>query len=115
VLDSGGLTFLVGGSQRARAWMRWVTEHDGAICVPIPVLVECTSGDGTRDAEVNRILGILERAARVMKAPDEKTARRAGRLRYLAKSDDGTKGWQRRRARPAACGTKDHTRSSSSP
>ena len=33
VLDSGGLTALVGGSQRAREWLRWVIEHDGAICV----------------------------------------------------------------------------------
>jgi hypothetical protein len=89
VLDSGGLTSLIGGSQRARAWLRWVAEHDGMICVPTPVLVECTTGDGARDAEINRILGILERAAGVMKAPDETTARRAGRLRYLARSDDG--------------------------
>jgi hypothetical protein len=57
--------------------------------VPTPVLVESTTGDGARDAEVNRILGVLERAARVLQAPDESTARRAGRLRYLARSDDG--------------------------
>jgi hypothetical protein len=89
VLDSGGLTALVGGSQRAREWLRWVVEHDGAICVPTPVLVESTSGDGGRDAEVNRILGILERAAGVLQAPDEATARRAGLLRHIARSDDG--------------------------
>jgi hypothetical protein len=89
LLDSGGLTALVGSSQRAREWLRWVVEHDGAICVPTPVLVESTTGDGGRDAEVNRILGVLERAAGVLQAPDEWTARRAGRLRYLAKSDDG--------------------------
>jgi hypothetical protein len=89
VLDSGGLTALVGGSQRAREWLRWVIEHDGAICVPTPILVESTTGDGARDAEVNRVLGVLERAATVLRAPDEATARRAGRLRYLAKTDDG--------------------------
>jgi hypothetical protein len=89
VLDSGGLTALVGGSQRAREWLRWVIEQDGAICVPTPILVESTTGDGPRDAEVNRILGVLERAATVLQAPDEATARRAGRLRYLAKTDDG--------------------------
>ena len=89
VLDSGGLTALVGGSQRAREWLRWLVEHDGMICVPTPVLVESTSGDGGRDAEVNRVLGILERAATVLQAPDEATARRAGLLRFLAKSDDG--------------------------
>jgi predicted nucleic acid-binding protein len=89
VLDSGGLSALVGGSQRAREWLRWVIEHDGAICVPTPVLVESTTGDGARDAEVNRILGVLERAATVLQSTDEATARRAGRLRYLAKTDDG--------------------------
>jgi hypothetical protein len=89
VLDSGGLTALVGGSQRARAWLRWVTEHEGAVCVPTPVLVESTTGDGGRDAEVNRVLGVLQRAGNVLDAPDEATARRAGRLRYRAGSDDG--------------------------
>jgi hypothetical protein len=89
VLDSGGLSALVGGSQRAREWLRWVIEHDGAICVPTPVLVESTTGDGARDAEVNRILGVLERAATVLQATDEETARRGGRLRYRAKTDDG--------------------------
>jgi hypothetical protein len=89
VLDSGGLTALVGGSQRAREWLRWVIEHDGAICVPTPVLVESTTGDGARDAEVNRVLGVLQCAARVLQSPDEPTARRAGRLRFLARSDDG--------------------------
>lgn len=89
VLDSGGLTALVGGSQRAREWLRWVIEHEGSIRVPTPVLVESTTGDGARDAEVNRVLGVLERAAAVLQAPDETTARRAGRLRFLAGSDDG--------------------------
>jgi hypothetical protein len=66
-----------------------VIDHDGAICVPTPILVESTTGDGARDAEVNRILGVLDRAATALQAPDETTARLAGRLRYLAKSDDG--------------------------
>ncbi|HEU4733937.1 MAG TPA: PIN domain-containing protein [Kofleriaceae bacterium] len=89
MLDSGGLTALVGGSQRARAWLRWVVEHEGRIQVPTPVLVESTTGDGARDAEVNRVLGVLERVAKVLEAPDEGVARRAGRLRFLAGSDDG--------------------------
>ncbi len=89
VLDSGGLTALVGGSHRAREWLRWVFEHDGAICVPTPVLVETTTGEGGRDAEVNRILGVLQRAAGALQSPDEAIARRAGRLRFLARSDDG--------------------------
>jgi predicted nucleic acid-binding protein len=89
VLDSGGLTALVGGSQRAREWLRWVVEHEGSVQVPTPVLVELTTGDGARDAEVNRVLGILERVAAVLQAPDEIVARRAGRLRFLAGTDDG--------------------------
>ena len=89
VLDSGGLTALVGGSQRARAWLRWIIEHEGRIQIPTPILVESTTGDGARDAEVNRVLGILERRAAVLQAPDEVVARRAGRLRFLAGSDDG--------------------------
>jgi hypothetical protein len=89
VLDSGGLTALVGGSHRARAWLRWVIEHDGAIGIPTPILVECTTGDGGRDAEVNRVVGVLERAMAVLAAPEEATARRAGRLRFLAGADDG--------------------------
>ena len=89
VLDSGGLTAFVGGSQRAREWLRWVVEHGGTIHVPTPVLVECTTGDGARDAEVNRVLAVLDRAAAVLESPDEPTARRAGRLRFLAGVDDG--------------------------
>lgn len=89
MLDSGGLTALVGGSQRAREWLRWVIEHDGVVCVPTPILVESTTGDGARDAEVNRVLGVLEGAAAVLQAPDEAVARRAGRLRCIARTDDG--------------------------
>jgi hypothetical protein len=88
VLDSGGLTRLVGGSQRARTWLRWVLENGGSIRIPTPVL-ETTTGDAGRDAEVNRILGVLGRAAAALEAPDEMTARLAGRLRFRAGSDDG--------------------------
>jgi len=89
VFDSGGLTALVGGSQQARAWLRWIVEHAGAITIPTPVLVESTTGDGARDAEVNRILGVLQRAAGALEAPSEATARLAGRLRFVARTDDG--------------------------
>jgi predicted nucleic acid-binding protein len=89
VLDSGALSMLTKGSQRARAWLRWIIEHDGIITVPTPVLVETTTEDAGRDAEVNRILKLLQRAAPVLRAPDEATARCAGRLRYRARTDDG--------------------------
>lgn len=89
VLDSGGLTSFVGGSQQAREWLRWVIQNHGVVVVPTPILVECTTGDGARDAEVNRVVGILGRAARSLVSPDEVTARRGGRLRYRARIDDG--------------------------
>jgi hypothetical protein len=89
VLDSGGLTALIGGSERARAWLRWVVEGFGTIVVPTPILVESTTGDAGRDAEVNRILSVLARATGAFRAPGEDTARRAGRLRFRARSDDG--------------------------
>src|SRR3954471_2819490 len=89
VLDSGGLTALIGGSHRAREWLRWVVMHGGAVIVPTPVLVESTTGHGGRDAEVNRILAILQRSGGALRAPDEITARRAGALRYAARTDDG--------------------------
>jgi len=89
VLDSGGLSALLGPSQKARAWLRWIVEHDGTITVPTPVLVEATTGDAGRDAEVNRVLNVLSRAASVLRSPDEAIARRAGRLRFRAGTDDG--------------------------
>jgi hypothetical protein len=89
VLDSGGLTALCEGSAQARSNLHWVVRHTDRIRIPTPVLVECTTGDGARDAELNRVLGILIRATAALTVPDEATARRAGRLRFLARSDDG--------------------------
>ena len=89
VLDSGGLTALCGASQRARTWLRWIVENGGTVVVPTPVLVESVTGDGGRDAEVNRILKLLQQAAPVLVPPDEETARCGGRLRFQARSDDG--------------------------
>lgn len=89
VLDSGGLSALTGRSARSRTWLRWIVEHGGEIVVPTPILVETVTGDVRRDAETNRILGVLARQDLAMVAPDERLARRAGRLRYRARSDDG--------------------------
>jgi hypothetical protein len=89
VLDSGGLSGLIGPSQRARAYLRWVVEQGGTIVVPTPVLIETITGDPGRDAETNRVLHVLERAACVLLGPDEATARRAGHLRYRMRGDDG--------------------------
>lgn len=57
--------------------------------VPSPVLVETTTGDGARDAEINRVLTVLQRELSVIRAPDEREARIAGRLRFQARTDDG--------------------------
>jgi hypothetical protein len=74
------------GQRWARAWLRWIVEHDGTTVIPTPVLGETTTGDAARDAEVNRILRVIEQASAVLRAPDEGTARRAGRR---ARTDDG--------------------------
>ena len=88
MLDGGGVTALVGRAQTARAWLRWIVTHGGNVIVPTPVLAECTTGSA-RDAEVNRVLGVLGRFGNVFAAPDEVTARLAGTLRFAAKTDDG--------------------------
>jgi len=89
VLDSGGLTALIGRSQRARAWLRWVVTQGGEVVLPTPALVECVTGDSGRDAEVNRVLGVLAKVRGVLRPPSEATARRAGSLRFNARTDDG--------------------------
>jgi predicted nucleic acid-binding protein len=89
VLDSGALSALLGRSQRARGWLRWVVEQGGTVVVPAPVLVECTTGNGARDAEINRVLRILVEVAAAVRPAGEATARRAGALRHRAGSDDG--------------------------
>jgi predicted nucleic acid-binding protein len=89
VLDSGGLSRLTETSAKARAWLRWIIDHDGSIVVPTPVLVETITGDARRDAAINHILNVFERVGSILSAPDEAIARSGGRLRYRARSDDG--------------------------
>ncbi len=84
VLDSGGITALLGRSQKARAWLRWLATHHGEVIVPAAILSECTTGDAGRDAELNRILGAL-----TVTTTTEPTARLAGALRFRARTDDG--------------------------
>jgi hypothetical protein len=64
-------------------------ERGGKVVVPSPVLVESITGDGGRDAEINRVLLVMQRELSVIRAPDEREARIAGRLRFQAKTDDG--------------------------
>jgi hypothetical protein len=90
VLDSGALSALCGRSTRARNLLRGLLSRDFVVAVPTPVLVECTTGDGGRDAEINRVLNVLKnRGGAALPAPDEAMARRAGQLRYRAGTDDG--------------------------
>jgi hypothetical protein len=89
ILDSGGVTALVGRSQKARAWLRWIATNGGEVVVPTPVLAECTTGHSGRDAEINRVLNVLSAIGNVLRPPPEQTARLAGALRYAAGTDDG--------------------------
>lgn len=89
VLDSGGLSALTGRAHQAREWLRWIVTHGGDVVVPTPVLVECVTGNAGRDAEVNRVLGVLGRTGGVLRPTDDATARVAGALRFAARSDDG--------------------------
>ena len=69
--------------------LQWVIENVGTIVVPAPILVECTTGDGGRDAEVNRVLGALETSGGSVESTSTEIARLAGALRYRARTDDG--------------------------
>lgn len=89
VLDSGALSALCGRAHDARARLKWVTDHLGDVVIPAPVLVECITGHGPRDAEVNRIIEVLLGEEAVLVDADENTARLAGALRYRARTDDG--------------------------
>lgn len=89
VLDSGGLSALTGRTTRARTFLQWLADRDGAVRIPAAILVESTTGNGPRDAEVNRVLSILDNAGAVLEVADEQAARRAGHLRFSARGDDG--------------------------
>ncbi len=88
VLDSGGLSALLGSSARARGWLRWCKTSAGTVVVPVSVLVETVTGHSGRDAETNRVLRVLTRSGRISPV-DEDLGRLAGKLRYRARADDG--------------------------
>jgi predicted nucleic acid-binding protein len=89
VLDRGGLTALTGRSRAARDRLRFIAMYRGRIEVPAAILVECTTGDPGRDAEVNRVVKIVVETGRGFAVTDEQTARIAGQLRHRARTDDG--------------------------
>jgi hypothetical protein len=89
VLDSGGLTSLLGHSIEARGRLRYIVTTRQVVQIPAAILVECTTGDAGRDAEANRVLAKLSRLAGGIEVADEERARQAGRLRFRARTDDG--------------------------
>lgn len=89
VLDSGGLSALCSNSLSARTRVRWLHPWRGTLQIPTVILAESTTGDPARDAALNNLLRVLERVPYSFVPCDEITARRAGRLRHAARSDDG--------------------------
>jgi len=81
VLDSGAVSFLSGGSARARLVARALLANDlWPVIVPTPVMIESLQGQASSDAATNRFLKTCTIDETVSKA----TARRAARLRTLA-------------------------------
>lgn len=82
VLDSGGLSRLSQRTRRAAALLAALKDAGlWPAVVPSMVLVESTDGTARTDANVNRFLKTCDVATAVA----EVTARRAGRLRALAR------------------------------
>ena len=81
ILDSGAVTSLARRDRPSAATIHKAdTGEPLATVVPAVVLVECLSGRQRTDAVVNRFL----KKCKVIDAPDEKLARRAGSLRAQA-------------------------------
>jgi predicted nucleic acid-binding protein len=84
-LDSGAVSALASGHQRLRADLTILQRRGFEAVVPSPVVTECVTGDGPRDANTNRVLNRL-----TIVSIDESIARRAGQLRYEAQRQDAT-------------------------
>jgi uncharacterized protein with PIN domain len=84
VLDSGAVSALAEAEQRMVALAEATQQVGGVLLVPAVVLAEATTGVGTRDARVNRV---LKKA--VIDACDEKVARRAAAIRHSAEAGRG--------------------------
>jgi predicted nucleic acid-binding protein len=81
VLDSGALSAWAAGDRRVTAALEAVERAGGYVVVPTAVIAESTTGDGGRDATVNRRLkGVA------FDVCDETRARRAAALRFECRS-----------------------------
>jgi predicted nucleic acid-binding protein len=81
VLDSGALSAWAGRDRRVVAALEAVRRSGGHVVVPTVVVAESTTGDGRRDAMVNRRLKGV-----VLDECDEPRARRAAVLRFRSRS-----------------------------
>jgi predicted nucleic acid-binding protein len=84
-LDSGALSALASGHVGLRADLRVLQRRGVQAVVPAPVLAECITGNGPRDANTNRVLRRLP-----VVATSEQIARRAGLLRHAARLPGST-------------------------
>jgi predicted nucleic acid-binding protein len=80
ILDSGGLSALAAGRDRARAVLARALAEQRDVVIPAVTIAESTTGLGPRDAAVNRVINAVEEIAFV----DEAIARRAGELRHAS-------------------------------
>lgn len=79
VVDAGALSALATADPRMVAIAEATQRAGGALIVPTVVIAESTSGRGSRDAKVNRVLNKA-----VKDSCDEQIARRAAGLRHAA-------------------------------
>lgn len=84
-LDSGALSALASGHVGVRADLRVLQRRGVQAVVPAPVLAECITGNGPRDANANRVLRRLP-----VVDTSEGIARRAGLLRHAARLPGST-------------------------
>ena len=81
VLDSGALSAWADGDHHVTAVLEAIRREGQYVVVPTVVVAESTTGDGGRDATVNRLLRGV-----VLDDCDEPRARRAAALRYATRS-----------------------------
>lgn len=84
-LDSGAVSALASGHVGLRADLHVLQRRGVQAVVPAPVLAECITGNGPRDATTNRVLRRLP-----VLVTTERIARRAGLLRHAARLPGAT-------------------------
>jgi len=84
ILDSGGLSAIAHGDERALATALVARKRGLTYAIPAPVVAECITGKAT-DAVTNRVI----KASRIIETT-EPIARQAGKIRVAAKAQDKT-------------------------